>query len=608
MCCVILRPMFSRGGQSAIPFRTLTVIALIVAAIYGLLRLAPKELEADLRVVDAVSIGTLDPAQMSWLQDMRIAVQLYEGLLTRESGEGVAVAGDDILDPSRTTYTFRLRGDARWSNGDPVRSDDFAFAWRRAIEPGTARDYAFFLNNIRGVAAYVAWRQGEIDRLGRLPPAARAAAAEEHWREADRRFAETVGIVCVDAATLRVDLTHPVAYFDELLACPVFMPLHRPSVIRYEQRSDTGLVFYEPQWCKPGNTCYNGAYVLKQWQFKRGLMLDKNPYFRDAENVRTNTVEWLDVSSVDTAWLMFETQRVDWLLSLESGFAPELLSQSASNIAGARNKSGGRRDDIHAFQAFGTYFYNFNCNSTLPDGAPNPLADPRVRRAFCMAVSRDDLCSRVTRRDEPAATTLIPPGTIIGYPVVDGLRTDIAAARRLLAEAGWPDGRRFPEVTILFNNESNHGLIAQSVDAMLSASLGVRVRLVGKEAQSYREDKKQHRYMIARASWYGDYDDPTSFLDAFQSGNGNNDSALIDPAYDAMLKRADAVADPADRLAALAACEGYLVRDAAPILPLFHYVNIYAYNPRVVKGVRLNPRLLPLLKDIRVDRDARSSQ
>jgi len=600
--------MFRRRGQLVVPFRTLTVIALMIAAIYGLLRLAPKEPVAELRVVDAVSIGTLDPAQMSWLQDMRVAVQLYEGLLTRESGEGVAVAGAGTPDHSQTIYTFRLRGDARWSNGDPVRSDDFAFAWRRAIEPGTARDYAFFLNNIRGVAAYVAWRQGEIDRLSRLPSAARSAAAEAHWREADRRFAETVGIVCVDAGTLRVELTHPLAYFDELLACPIFMPLHRASVIRFEQRSDLGLVFYEPQWCKPGNTYYNGAYALKQWQFKRGLMLEKNPYFRDAATVRTNTVEWLDVSSVDTAWLMFETQRVDWLLSLESGFAPELLSQSASRIPGARNTSGGRRDDIHAFQAFGTYFYNFNCNPILPDGTPNPLADPRVRRAFCMAVNRDDLCSRVTRRDEPAATSLIPPETIRGYPVVDGLGTDIAAARRLLAEAGWPDARRFPEVTILFNNEANHGLIAQSVAAMLSANLGVRVRLVGKEAQSYRDDKKQHRFMIARASWYGDYDDPTSFLDPFLAGNGNNDSALVDPAYDAMLRRADAVADPAARLAALAACEAYLVRVAAPILPLFHYVNIYAYNPRVVKGVQLNPRLLPLLKDIRVDRDARTSQ
>lgn len=598
--------MIHRRGQLVFPLRTLAALAFFALAILALLRLTPKEPAADLRVVDAVSIGTLDPAQMSWLQDIRVAVQLYEGLVTREPGGGTAVGGAGDVDPTRTVYTFHLRDDARWSNGAPVRSDDFAFAWRRAIEPGTARDYAFFFNNIRGVAEYVAWRQAEIDRLSRISESQRPSAAAEHWREADRRFAEHVGIRCIDPQKLRVELTHPVAYFDELLACPVFMPLHRASVIRFEQRSDAGLVYYDPQWCKPGNTCYNGAYVLKQWQFKRGLLLERNPFYRDARKVSIDTVEWLDVSSVDTAWLMYETHRVDWLLSLESGFAPELLSRSSSSVPGARNTNGRPRDDIHAFQAFGTYFYNFNCRPRLPDGESNPLADARVRRAFCMAVNREELCNRVTRRDEPAATSLIPPGTIDGYPVVAGLSTDIPAARHLMAEAGWPDGRGFPEVTLLFNNESNHGLIAQSVAAMLKANLGVRVRLVGKEAQSYREDKKQHHFMIARASWYGDYDDPTSFLDVFQAGNGNNDSALDDPSYDGMLARADRVAGPAGRLSALAACETYLVRDAAPILPLFHYVNIYAYNPRVVKGVQLDPRLLPLLKDIRIDRDPRS--
>jgi oligopeptide transport system substrate-binding protein len=584
--------MHGRRGLLFLPWRTMLVLVLLVAAIVGLVRLSPSPPAADLRVVDAVSIGTLDPAQMSWLQDIRVGIQLYEGLYTQDETDGVAEADSPSADASGTRRTFRLRGDARWSNGDRVVAEDFAFAWRRALEPGTARDYAFFLDEIRGVAGYVAWRQREIDRLSRLPDPERAAAGAEHWRKADRRFANDVGIECVDDQTLRVELSRPVAYLKELLAMPVFMPLHRASVRRFERRTDTGLVFYDPAWCKPGNTFYNGAYVLADWQFKRGLLLTKNPYYRRADDVRVARVEWLDVSSVDTAWLMYETGRVDWLLSLEAGFAPELVLRSASRELGALNRHSGPRDDIHAFPAFGTYFYNFNCQSRLPDGSPNPLADARVRRAFCMAVNRDDLCRAVTRRDEPLATGLIPPGTIEGYPAVAGLGTDIAAARRLLAEAGWPDGRGFPETTILFSNEANHGLIAQSVAAMLTAQLGVRVRLVGKEAQAYRDDKKQHRFMIARGSWYGDYDDPTSFLDVFRAGNGNNDSDLRDPAYDAMLARADAVADPVARLNAL----------AVPVLPLFHYVNIYAYNPRVVQGVRLSPRLLPLLRAIRVER------
>lgn len=574
----------------------------LVALILGLTRLTPREPVADLRVIDAVSIATLDPAQMSWLQDIRVAFQLYEGLYVPNTrGTGVA-PGCAIELPSagKTTLRFQIIPGARWSNGDSVTADDFIFAWRRAVEPGTARDYAFFFNLIRGIREYVDWRNSEIARIGMLPQTQRAAAAADHRAEAERRFAQT-GIIREDDRTIRLELVRPIAYFRSLLAGQAFLPLHRRTVEQFERWSDSGLVFFDPHWCKPGNTVYNGAYILADWTFKRGLLLTKNPAYRDAKSVTLNTVEWLDVASVDTAWLMYATGRADWLLSLEAGFAPELIQQSDSPLPGALNHSGRKRDDVHAFPAFGTYFYNFNCMPRLPDGVPNPFADPRVRLAFSMAVDREALVTQVTRRDEPPATALIPPNTIAGYPRVQGASLDLRRAEKLLAEAGYPGGRGFPEVTLLFNNEANHGLIAQSVAAMWSQSLGVPVRLLGKEAQSYREDKKQHHFMIARASWYGDYDDPTTFLDVFRSDNGNNDSAFIDLEYDRMLVAADGIVDPAERMNRLADCERYLFTQTMPAVPLFHYVNIYAFDPHRLSGVSLSPRLLPLLRNVRLD-------
>src|SRR5262249_22350268 len=157
----------------------------------------------------------------------------------------------------------------------------------------------------------------------------------------------------------------------------------------------------------------------------------------------------LDVPNVDTAWLMYETGRVDWLLSLEASFAPELVAR--------------HRDDIHVFPAFGTYFYNFNCEPRMDDGRPNPFADARVRRAFAIAIDRAAICSHLMRCGETPATDLIPPQAIPGYPTVAGISYDPAAARTLFRQAGWTSGRDFPEVVLLYSNEAGHGLIAQSI-------------------------------------------------------------------------------------------------------------------------------------------------
>ncbi|MFO0973712.1 MAG: peptide ABC transporter substrate-binding protein [Phycisphaerae bacterium] len=573
----------------------LCMLLALVAAAAGVARLTPGDARADLRLVDSVSIATLDPAQISWLQDIRVIAQLYEGLCAYDrAGNGIVPGcAERLVDPSddpRRAWRFRIRADARWSNGDAVSADDFLFAWRRAIEPGTARDYAFFFDAVRGVRDYVAWRGREIERLARLPAGERADAVARHLREADARFA-TVGLRCLDAHTLQIDLERPVAYLPALLACPVFLPLHRATVEPFGRVGESGTIFYDPQWCKPGRTCYNGPFALADWRFKRGLRLSANPAYRDAASVHLRSVEWIDVADATTAWLMYDTGAVDWILSLEAPFVPALLAGQSPP-----------RRDIHAFPALGTYFYNFNCAARLPDGRANPLHDPLVRRAIAQAIDRAALVQHVTRRGEPPATTLVPPGLIARYPAVAGLPFDPDGARRALAQAGWPGGRGFPEVSLLFSNEADHGLIAQSVAAMLAQHLGITVRLIGKEAQTYRADKERHEFMLARASWYGDYADPTSFLDVFRSDSGNNDSDYRDADYDRRLRAADDLADPAARLAALAEVERVLVTDAVPLLPLFHYVNVYAYNPDALAGVRLDPRLVPALATVEIRR------
>ncbi len=588
---------------------SLVGVVLGLAALTALARLGPAEPRADLTVADGVSIVTLDPAQISWLQDIRVVTQLYEGLYALDPrGGGIVAAASERAEASAdsgggpTVYRFRLRPEARWSNGEPVSADDFVFSWRRAIEPGTGRHYGFFLECIRGVRPYVEWRRREIERLGRTPPAERSRRAAEHRSEADRRFAQEVGLIAENGRTLRVELDRPVAYFLDLLTLPVFLPVHRRSVERYVRTTNLGLVLEDPGWCKPENTYYNGAYVLESWRFKRGLRLRRNDHYRRAAETQIETVEWLDVADANTAWLMYATGRVDWLLSVDAPYAAGLVAESASPLAAAVNRNGDRRRDVHAVPAFGTYFYNLNCGARLADGRSNPLADPRVRRAICQAVDRAQIGREVTRRGERPAESLVPPGALRGYPAIAGLGYDPPAARQALADAGYPGGRGLPPIELLFNTEAEHGLIAQTVAAMLRRNLGVNISLVGKEAQTYREDKKARRFHLARASWYGDYDDPTSFLDVFRSDNGNNDSGYDDPAYDARLNAADLTADPDARLGALAECERRLMREGVPVLPLFHAVSVFAYDPEVVRGLVPGPRLLPSLSALEVRR------
>lgn len=584
----------------------LLLTGMLIAALIWLIGSAsPRAERADLRLIENVSIGTLDPAAISQLQDIRVAIQIFEGL-TSFNPEGATprpgCASDWTVDESKTNWEFHLRPDARWSNGDPVTAGDFLFAWRRALEPGTAKDYAFFFELIAGVKEYVQWRQSEIARIAALPPGERTAARDAHLAESDRRFAETVAMSADGPHTLKLRLTRPVAYWLDLLSTPVFMPLHAASVRPFRVFDDAGHVYYDPRWLRPGVTIFNGPYVLSDWRFKRSLNLRANPMHPDQAAVRVRSVEILDVTDANTAWLMYADGRVDLLPSVKAVYTPELVERSNSPYPKALNHNIGGRDDIHAIGAFGTYFYNLNCQPRLRNGKPNPLVHPALRRAIALAVDSNALCRGVLRQNEVPADTLIPPGTIDGYPLIRGLPFDPARARAELAAAGYRSPEDVPEIVISYNHEANHGLIAQTVESMLRKNLGIRIRTEGKESQTFSAAKQDQDFQIARASWYGDYGDPTTFLDVFTTGNGNNDSDYRDPNYDALLKMAETMDSPVSRLRHLSKAEKRLIQETLPLLPLYHDVNVYAFHPDRVRGIVLNPRLLIHYRDLEVRR------
>lgn len=615
---------------------------------------------ADLRYVNPSGIHTLDPARMSWTQDFRVALNLWEGLTTSDSRTSEPVAGAAELPPAVSDdgliWTFSLRRDTRWSDGTPVSAEDFVRGWRRGMEPGTATDYVFlFADHLAGADDYVRWRQegvAVLTALSRarggwklLPEQARnlihgplgvglasgipralvdaanddgkqladalyaapvdwRALHERTWREhlsqLDQRFA-AVGVRAIDDNTLMVRLKRPCPYLLDLTSFPSFLPCHASIELLRRGFSggpitEQGLVAYDPEWTKPDyrrggypGLITNGPYRLAEWVFKRHARLEVNPFYRDAASIRCRTVDMLVYENLNAALMAYEAGDVDFLPAMDVPYDHEI----------ARLAISGERPDFKLCQVLATYFFNFNCADAEVNGRPNPFVDARVRRAFALAVDKEAIVKHVLRRGDRLAHSFVPPDSIAGYEPPAGLGYDVARARQMLAEAGFPGGQGLPPVDLLYVPADER--VCQAVARMWERDLGVRVERRALESRTFAEEKSHHRFMIARGNWYADYYDPTTFLDVFASSNGNNDSAFRNAEYDDLLDRAARTLDPGERMHTLAKAETVLVERELPLLPILHYAQPIAVQPWV-RGIEPNPRLRFSFRHVTVDR------
>ena len=656
--------------------RRVGVIIVLLAGIAVVVRIGagpgPGGQRAEFRFISRASVNTLDPARMSYIQDIQACQTMWEGLTQLEAKTFEPIAGAALWPPASSEngrrVVFTIRPEARWSNGDRVTAGDFVRGWRRAIEPGTADVYAELISNhIAGADEYTDWRKAWMNTLSvirrlqkgsplkaetlakalrseageplvkllpmPIPTPApaeqdefwdRAAAAlakvdadfkalgdkllDEHIAQMEERFCR-VGMRAIDDQHLEVRLARPTPYLGDLVSFATFMPVHQSIEVlreRYEGRSltDMGIWANDPQWTKPDyhksgypGLVTNGPYALRQWRFKRGLRFEANPHYWDRANVRSHTVEVLDIEYQNSAFMLYEQGFVDAMMDLYMDYTPELVRLARQ----------GRRDDIHPMASFGTYYLGFNCRPRLNDGRPNPLSDARVRRALGRAINKQELVDNVVRLGAPVATTFIPPNQIPGYKSPKGLPFDPDLARRELADAGYPNGANMPIIEYLYNTGADQESKAQAVARMWERELGIKVQLLGKETKTFAEDKSEHRFMVSRSGWFGDYIYPTTFLDLMQSKNGHNSEGFNDPHYDRLLQRASETNDPAERLQVLSEAERYVVEEQLPVLPLYTYVMVYAWRPDV-KGIYPNPRNQFPMQLIHVHRSARRTQ
>lgn len=515
--------------RNCVWWRVLTACGLGLVLL--LVSCSPGQKRADLVFVNGAEPETLDPAVITGQPEGRIVNALFEGLL-RFDRHGRAVPGVAAswqISPDGLTYVFHLRPDARWSDGRRVTAQDFVASWHRTLDPATASAYNYQLFSIRGAEDFA---NGKI-----------------------RDFAK-VGVKALDESTLQVTLHQPTSYFLDLCAFPTLYPVRTDLIAKYGD-----------DWVKPGKLVGNGAFLLDAWRINDSVMLAKNPLYWDQSSVQLRSVEVLPISQANVAYNFYAAGQAD--LIMDKGLAPPSLLDALKE-----------RPDFHAAPFLGSYFLRFNCSKP-------PFSDPRIRKAFSMALDRQRITTKITRAGESTALSFVPPG-IVGYKPPEGLPENKQEARRLLAEAGFPGGKGFPLTTYLYSEgELNEG-VAIELQSMWKEELGVSVQLARQEWKVYLNSLGSLDFGIARSSWVGDYPDPNTFLDLFLSGSGNNRTGWSNPTYDQLIGAAAAETDAVRRFEILRKAEGLLVRDEAPIAPLFFYVGIQLYNPEYIGGIEAN--------------------
>lgn len=546
--------------------------------------------------------GSMDPGRTAASTDFRVIKCIYEPLLVSTwGGEGIepgTAAAMPTISDDGLVYTFTIRSDAKWSDGVPVTADDFVFGWRRAMLKETAGKYESLFDVIAGAKNFKKWRsalinkdaydklftdkdkQGEKDQerqafLKQYPDFEKQLelSPQERWTLTLEAFEEHVGIKALDERTLQVTLASPTAYFSALCAFPTFSPMPKHHLESLAKIDDAGWYIPDAYFGDPDQLVTNGPYVLSEWRRKVRMVFDQSPHYWNADAMGNIRIEQETIPDANLQFLRYEEGLLDWIPNVE-GIKQKLMEKKRDNPK--------RWTYVHNIPTAGTYYYELNCRPELPTGVANPMTDPRVRRALGMCIDRQQIVESVTEMNEPTARLLVPDKEIVGYtgPAQAGLAFDPQAAKQLFADAGYPNGQGFPPIKIAINNDGgiqSHANIALPIKKAWEDHLGIKVEIEQMEFKVLLERATNGNYFTRRAGWFGDYPDPTTWLDMYRTDDSNNDAGYSNPAYDQLLKDAAVELDSTKRAALLAKAEAMLLTDA-PIVPIFYYTTMTMYD------------------------------
>lgn len=479
-----------------------------------------------------MNLGTeppdLDPAKMRDLTSFTVIQTLMKGLT--QFGQDLtiqpAIAERWTKSADGLSYTFYLRKDAKWSDGKPVTANDFAYAWERALDPNMAAEYAFFLFELKNGKAFYNKELQDFNQ---------------------------VGVNVVNPHTLKVQLERPMPFFLDLMATPIASPLRKDVIDKY------GDSFVEA-----GNFVSNGAYTMTEWVHEDKLVVKPNPYFY-GKKPDVNEIIMLMVNDANTSVVMYENGELDFIettTSIPSFDVRRLRELPESTTMG-----------IHRLNYFG-----FSVNKP-------PFDNVKVRQAFAMALDRS-YYPRLMKSGQFPTSSLITEG-LLGYNEERGLHFNPDKAKQLLAEAGYPDGKNFPEVTLGYTTGYDQQKECEIAQFLWKEHLGVNVRLENMEWKVFLSRLRENPPQIFRLGWFVDYPDADSYMGMFISDSGNNHTHWKSKRYDSLVADAVVEQNPDKRFELYNEAQKLLLEDAAAIAPVYQAEKTFLVKPHV-NGLKIN--------------------
>jgi oligopeptide transport system substrate-binding protein len=473
--------------------------------------------------------GDLDPQTATALTEMNVLVALFEGLTcldekTSQPQPGVAERWE--ISPDGLVYTFHLRANARWSNGNPLTARDFAWSYQRILSPKLASEYSYMLWPIKNAEAY---NEGKVTD-----------------------FAQ-VGVKAADDRTLEITLGAPCPWLLALAAHQTWFPVHRATLEKFGAAERQGT-----PWTRPENLVGNGPFTLAEWSPNARIVVAKNPHYWDAMHTTLQRVEFFPIENQATEEKTYRAGQ----LHVTYGLPPAKIAAWRADAPG----------QLRVDPLLETFF--LRCNVTKP-----PLDNVKLRQALARAVDRTALANTILHGSVVPAHALTPPGTA-GYQPPAGVPDDFAAARRLLAEAGFPGGKGLPTFEVQIKADDIHRAVLEAIQQMWARELGVNITIVPLEQKTWLQNQQTQAYQISSARWVGDYVDPNTYLDLWLTNGGNNWTGWGNAAYDQLVTGAAHTLDTPRRQALQQQAEALLL-DQGPIIPIYYGARVYLIDPGV---------------------------
>lgn len=474
----------------------------------------------------------LDPHLVSGVLESNIIRALFEGLCTEDpkrdgqSLPGVAERWESNADS--TEWTFYLNPEAKWSDGVPVTAHDFVFSYQRLLspDPNWPAKYGEMLYFLKNGKEY---NKGEISDFAK------------------------VGVKAIDDFTLRCTLRGPVPFLPEITKHYTWYPVPKHCILEH---GEMNTAFSSP-WTRPGNLISNGPFQLKSWTTNHKLEVEKNPHYWDRENVSLNGIRYLPVSNSYTEARMFGDGQVHVTYTVPADLLPFARREYPDQL----------REEPYV----GCYFIRTNTKKPL-------LSDPRVRRAFALAIDRKAITDKILYGGPKPATGITPPFGDYKPPAV--FKFDPEKGRALLQEAGFDTTTKSAKISLLTTDRDSSRRLAEALQAMWSEHLGVNVDIIQREWTTYLQLQYDGNFDLATGGWIGDYLDPTTFLEMWITDGGNNNTGWGSTEYEELLNQAEDTADPTARYQTLAKAEELMLRDA-PIIPMYWATTNYLIRPEV---------------------------